>query len=330
MSRRDSRSDVLSRNADLAVVGGIVAIAVGVSVLTPTAAVGLPLALLLLFVLPGYVTMAVAYADQGPLVTTSRPMVRVAEQLALSIGLSLAVVPVLGLVTYLSPWSLTEATVVSVVAIYVVLISVLAAVRRSSHTTGSRAESRFGNRVAGSALTIPSPSKMTTTQLLVNGVLVVSVLAATATLGMALLAPPEEAGTTDLHLLTESGDKLVANEYPETVTTGEEAQITVGVTNDEGTRTEYTAVAELQRVRIDGQSVVVVDKTSVGRYQFALEDGNTWRQQLTIEPTLIGENLRFAVYLYRGEAPPRPSSETAYREATLWLDVQPSSEVESG
>lgn len=328
MSRRDLRSGIISSNVDLIVVGAVVGITAGVSVLTPTAAVGLPLALVLLFVFPGYVTMALAYAGRSqsrePLLSADQPMVSVVERLALSLGLSLAVVPILGLATYLSPWSLNDTAVVSVIAVYVVVVSMLAVLRRASPAADSHATDQIGEQGSEAGLTIPSPSRMTTTQLLVNGVLVVSILAATATLGMALLAPPQESGTTDLHLLTDSGDRMVANDYPETIESDDEAQVTVGVTNDEQMATEYTVVAELQQVRIDGQSVVVIEAQSVGSYQFELDNEETWRQQLTIEPTLVGTDLRFAVYLYRDEPPESPSGETAYREVNLWLDVQPS------
>lgn len=327
MSRWNLRGGLVSSNLDLVVVGAVVGITAGVSVLTPTGAVGLPLALVLLFVFPGYVTMALAYAGRNQsresALSADQPMVSVVERGALSLGLSLAVVPVLGLGTYLSPWSLTETTVVAVVAAYVVVVTILAVIRRGGPVADSNVTDQVGDQESGAGLTVPSPSRLTTTQLLVNGVLVVSILAATATLGMALLAPPQESGTTDLHLLTESDDRLVANDYPEAIESDEEAQVTVGVTNDERTAAEYTVVAELQQVRIDGQSVVVIDEQSVGSYQFALDDGETWRQQLTIEPTLVGVDLRFAVYLYRDEPPERPSGETAYREANLWLDVEP-------
>lgn len=328
MSRRDLGSDIISSNVDLIVVSAVVGSTAGVSVLTPSGAVGLPLALVLLFVFPGYVTMALAYAGQSqsrdPLLSADQPMVSLVERLALSLGLSLAVVPILGLATYLSPWSLTDTAVVSVVVVYVVVVSILAVIRRASPSGDSHTTEQIGSHVSEARLTIPSPSRMTATQLLINGVLVISILAATATLGMALLAPPKESGTTDLHLLTESGDRLVASDYPETVESDGEAQVTVGVTNNERMATEYTVVAELQQVRIDGQSVVVIDEQSVDSYQFDLENGETWRQQLTIEPALVGADLRFAVFLYQAEPPEDPSGETAYRKVNLWLDVQPS------
>jgi uncharacterized membrane protein len=317
MNRPVTDSDLVSANRDLLLVVGVAVAAVGWSVLGPTAALGLPIALALLFVLPGYVTMELAYAERRGPHDWSLPSV--VERLALTLGLSMAVIPVLAILTYLSSLSFTDVSVVGVVAGYVVIVSVLTAVRRGR---SAASEGRIPGREQGSTFHLPSPTGMSFTALLVNGVLAVSVVAATAALGGAMLAPQQGAGTTDLHLLTESGDRAVADDYPETIGAGEVANITVGVTNDEHTSVDYTAVAHLQRVRIEGQSVEVVEQAEIGRYEFALDQGDTWQRQVSADDALTGQNLRIAVYLYRGDAPESPTVETAYRNVYVWVDVE--------
>lgn len=326
MTRLTSLDERLTANIDLVVAVGLVVTSAVSSVLTPTAAAWFPLALPLLFVLPGYVTMEMAYArrdgDRRPARPTDRPAIRMLERLALSLGLSLAVLPVLALLAYFSPWSLTDGTLLTVVSAYVIAMATAAAVVRLRHSADSK------RRATGWGLDVPSPSDLSVPQLLINGALAVSVVLATATLGMGLIAPSREAGTTDLHLLTESGDRFVAEEYPDTLEAGETAQLTVGVTNDEREPVEYTVVAELQRVQIEGQSVNVVDNSGVGRVSFGLTQGETWRRQLAFNGSLTDRNLRLAVYLYRGDAPGSPSMETAYRSTYLWLDVRPSGDAD--
>ncbi|WP_311173525.1 DUF1616 domain-containing protein [Halobellus ordinarius] len=323
MKRRVIDSGLVSANRDLLLVvgvvgAGVVGVVAGWSVLGPTAAVGLPVALALLFVLPGYVTMELAYAERRRPRDWSLPSV--VERLALTLGLSMAVIPVLAILTYLSSLSFTDVAVVQVVAGYVVIVSVLTAVRRGR---SAAADAPTPDREQDSTSHLPSPTGMSSTALLVNGVLAVSVIAATAALGGALVAPQEGPGTTDLHLLTESGDRAVASDYPATIGSGESANITVGVTNDERASVDYTAVAHLQRVRIEGQSVEVVEQAEIGRYEFALDQGDTWQRQVSADDALTGQNLRIAVYLYRGDAPESPTVETAYRNVYVWVDVGP-------
>jgi hypothetical protein len=38
-------------------------------------------------------------------------------------------------------------------------------------------------------------------------------------------------------------------------------------------------------------------------------------------PTIRGEDLRLAYYLYAGDVPADPNAENAYRSLYLWIDV---------
>ena len=150
-----------------------------------------------------------------------------------------------------------------------------------------------------------------------------SVLLAVATLGAAVTVPADGEATTDLHLLTERDGAVVANEYPDALTEGESASVVVGVTNDEHRAVAYTAVTELQRVEVDGRSIVVADKRTVDRRGFELAHGETWREPHSFRATLVGENVRLVTYLYRGDPPANPTAESAYRTVYVWVDVSP-------
>lgn len=318
--------DGLAANRDLAAAGALALAAVVASSLGTTGVVWFPLALLLLVVLPGYVTTAFAYAgsggDPGSSSLAGWTLVPLTKRFAFSLGGSLAILPVLAILTSHSPSGLTPATLVLVVAGYVLLTAVAAAVRRLRHaeTSGWKTRSVTGDAGGTLAATIRAARGLR----LLDGLLVVSIVFAVATLGVAVAVPSHGEATTDLHLLTEQDGRLVADGYPSTLVEGESATLTVGVTNEEHQFAEYTVVAELQRVRTEGSDVVVVDKQSAGRYGFELEHGESWRNQLDVQGSMTGENLRFAVYLYRGDAPGTPTADSAYRTTYIWLDVQPS------
>jgi len=95
------------------------------------------------------------------------------------------------------------------------------------------------------------------------------------------------------------------------------------VINEEHRSVEYTAITELQRVQVDGRSVVVVDKRRIDQHAFELEHGESWREPQAFRATLTGENVRFVTHLYRGDLPENPTAESAYRTTYVWFDVQP-------
>lgn len=72
--------------------------------------------------LPGYALVEVLYPERGSL----KPL----ERLALSIGLSLAVVPLIGLVLNYTPWGIRLGPVIASLALFTLGISVVALVRK--------------------------------------------------------------------------------------------------------------------------------------------------------------------------------------------------------
>ena len=296
----------------------LVAAALVKSVRGSTGTVWLPVALPLLLVLPGYVTVAFAYAARGREQWT---VTTVTKRLGFAVGGSLAVLPVVAILTYLSPLSLAPTDLVATVSGYVLLGVVAAAVRRNraSDSTGEGRRARTPPRAGAVRL-----SRRASALQIVMGA---SVVVAVATLGVAVAIPSDGATTSDLHLLTEQDGRLVADGYPDSVPEGGAVPIVVGVSNDERQPVEYTVVTELQRVSVTNRTVFVQERRELDRYTFELEHDGTRRRQLDIRGAFAGEDVRFAVYLYRGEPPASPTAESAYRNAHIWLDVDPTDET---
>ncbi|ELZ46320.1 hypothetical protein C464_10913 [Halorubrum coriense DSM 10284] len=312
-----SIADELFESRDLLAVGGLVAVSVVTIAVGTNGVVRLPPAVLLLLVLPGYVTAAFAYAEREREPWTFTTLV---ERFALALGGSLAILPLLAIVVYLAVGALTTWGLVGLVAGYVVVVAGATTVRRAGRSGGSDhwagpARSRTGRSSSG-----PFPGSLTP----LTAVLAVSMILAVGALGAAVTVPADGETATDLHLLTEQEGRLVANEYPSALTQDESAAITVGVTNDEHRSVEYTVVTELQRVRLDGRSVVVTDKRRIDQHGFELAQGESWRESEEFRATLAGENVRFVAHLYRGDPPENPTADTAYRTTYVWFDVQPS------
>lgn len=313
-----SDADPLTGNRDLIAVGALIAVTIVATAVEVVDVLRLPLAVLLLLVLPGYVTAAAAYAGRDPAPWTPVSLV---ERGALSLGGSLAILPLLAIVASLLPSGLARWPIVALASAYAFLGAVVTAVRRgrrSGETAGSTPG--FGTDRSGSAASGAMFDRSTA----LTVVLAATVVVAVATLGAAVAAPPDGETTTDLHLLTEEDGRLVANGFPDELAAGESAALTVGVTNAEDRAVEYTVVTEVQRVQIDGRSINVVDKRGIDRRTVELVHGETWRERQTFEPSLTGANLRFVVHLYVGDPPATATAETAYRTTYVWFDVDPS------
>ncbi|QWC20224.1 DUF1616 domain-containing protein [Halorubrum sp. 2020YC2] len=311
-----SAAEELLASRDLLAVGGIVAVAVVATAVGTASAVRLPFAALLLLVLPGYVTAAFAYAEREREPWTFPALV---ERFALSLGGSLAVLPLLALLVSVAAGALTRWGLVAAASAYVLAGAAATVARRARRPASGGRTLSVGSRGDTSAPDGWLSGDVTP----VTVVLAASMLLAVAALGAAVAVPADGEATTDLHLLTEQDGELVANEYPDALTEGESAAVTVGVTNEEHRSVEYTAVTEVQRVEVDGRSIVVADKRRVDRHEFELAHGESWREQQEFRATLTGETVRFVTYLYRGDPPENPTAASAYRTAYVWVDVSP-------
>ena len=228
--------------------------------------------------------------------------------------------PLAALLVSIVAGELTRWGLVAAVTAYVLLVAGATVVRRARRSPGRGGRSSGVGR-GGDA---PGPvARLSDGSTAVTVLLAVAALLAVATLGAAVTVPADGEATTDLHLLTEQGGELVANEYPDALTEGESATITVGVTNEEGRAVEYTAVTELQRVEVDGRSAVVVDERGIDQRSFELAPGESRRESRSFRATLVGENVRFVTHLYRGDPPENPTADSAYRTVYVWVDVRP-------
>lgn len=292
---------------------------------------GLPL----LFFFPGYALQAVLFpgrsggvpdwfdrvagaADDRARSIGDRGLDRI-ERLALSFGLSIVVLPLLGLVLAAGGWGL--ALVPALVAVNLVIAggTLLATVHRWHLPPQDRYRVPYRPWIDDlhSAL-----SGATRVDAALNLALLLSVLLAVGGLSYALVAPQQGAAYTGVTLLAENeAGTLVASGYPAEYVRGESEQLVVGIENHEHRPVEYTVVVELQRVRVSDGAVTLVEREELDRLSATVADGETAHVRHTVTPTMIGERLRLTYYLYKGDAPADPSAETAYRHLYLWIDV---------
>lgn len=244
------------------------------------------------------------------------------ERFALGFVLSIAVVPLLALVVTLSPLAFDTASVFVVITVWTLGLTIVAIGRRlrlsgdqrygmtTAELTQHLRQSIVGDRSRG--------------HILLNVVLVLAILFAVGSLSFALLAPPDGETYTDVALLTESDDgELTAAEYPDSVAPGEDEQFYIRLENRERTAVEYDVVIQLQEVDSSAEGAVVTNRAEVDRFSTTLDHGESeiTEREVTIPPTLTGEDLRLQVLLYEDGVPTTPTRDSAYRKLHIWVDV---------
>ena len=156
--------------------------------------------------------------------------------------------------------------------------------------------------------------------------LAVTIVLAMTGFAFALAAPDRSANYSEVALLDAQGDELVAGNYPNAVTQGEPVDFTLTIENQEGAEQTYTVHVVLERVRTTDGAVQILERESLDRRTVTVSDGETARESLSVEPTMLGNDLRLNVLIFEGDAPEQVDPSTADHQLYLWLDVRPNTE----
>jgi len=242
------------------------------------------------------------------------------ERVTLSVGLSTAVLPIVGLGLNFTPWGIRLGPLLASVSAITVAAAGIAAWRRMALPPDNRFRVQFREGARGVRRQLVAPP--TRLDLGLNVLVGLSVLVVLISVGYGVLAPHGGNSFSELYLLTESADgELVATDYPSEFTVGEGQDLVVAVKNGEGDRTNYTVVVQVQGVRRGNGTDPVVRSERLGTYEQSLPPGYTWYLRDTVVPPFEGTDLRVQYLLYRGEPPAEPRVGNAYRNTHLWINV---------
>ncbi|MBX0297803.1 DUF1616 domain-containing protein [Haloarcula nitratireducens] len=242
------------------------------------------------------------------------------ERVALSFGLSIAVVPLIGLVLNFTPWGIRLVPIMVAVSGVSLILTAVAASRRWAVPPEDRFQVPYQEWAGAARAELFEPATRTDTML--NVVLIGSVLLATGSVGFAITNPTQGESFSEFYLLTENETgELVADDYPTELERGQSRTLTVGIGNHEHERVNYTVVAELQQVTIVNNSTRVQEANELRRFQAVVGDNETWHRQHTITPQMTGDRLRLQYLLYKGEPATPLNRSAAYREVHLWVNV---------
>ena len=240
------------------------------------------------------------------------------ERLLLAIGLSVGLVPLIGLGLDYSPRGIDSSRLLISTGAVTIVLTLAATVRRLRMPPAERFDpkiSRFVRTTFGQLRTVQARSTLSL-------VLIIGLLIAAGGIGFAVLDADRGEQFTSLYLLSEDPEtgELIAGEYPEEITQGETENVTIGVTNNEGKQVDYVVVAQLQSVNETGE---IEDTHTMDRFTVTLQPGETWERPHTIHPELTGNGLRMTYFVFADEPPETPvyRPADAYRTTHIWIDV---------
>jgi len=301
------------------------------------AVVRLPLALLLILVLPGYALVAACFPARTPSGVEPATLedehgglldplpadyeLGDVERLALSVVTSVAIVPSVAAVANFTPAGISLEPVLGGVVGVTIVLALVAFVRRFRLPP----DRRYG-RSPGVVLGLPkpfrSPSRLDPsggrvgTYNLLAGVGLVLLASSVA---FALVVPPTHAAFTEFYVVTGDATGATGTPYRTTFAAGRTQPVTLGIKNHEHRTVDYTVVAATQAPGPDGGGSGAL--TVVGRASATVADGATRQLDVPVKPSRTGDGQRLVFLLYEGDPPARPTTATAYRVLNLSVDV---------
>jgi uncharacterized membrane protein len=270
--------------------------------------VGNLLAILLVLFVPGYVLVAALFP--GSLVP-EKPEIDWIERIALSFGLSIAVVPLLGLLLNFTPFGIRFAPIVSTITLFTVGVGYVAYWRRMRLP----AERRLSLTMD---LGLPDWQEYGALDKVLTVALIASIVIAGGTLTYVVLTPRPGETFTEFYILGPGGN---ASAYPTNLTVNETGRVILGVANHEGATVNYTVRVDLAGIRIvynatsGFNETVEVNRTTWTQIPITVADGANWTRSYTFSISYHGL-WKVEFLLFKGG-----DFSVAYRELHLFVKV---------
>jgi uncharacterized membrane protein len=249
---------------------------------------GLPMVLFL----PGYALIAALFPHRDDLDGI--------ERTALSFGLSIAVVPLLGLGLNYTPWGIRLAPILVTLSIFTLGMCVIAVYRRGELPEGEAFSVPFGAALHSLRQEVFAHEQSRLDRIL-TVILVLSILASVAMLVYVVVTPKQGEKFTEFYIL---GPEGIADDYPTLFNLSESGTVILGVVNHEYASVEYTL-----DIALDNESIYPGQ-------QIVLAHNQTWEEFVTFTPPNVGQDMKLQFLIYKDGNYSAP-----YRDLHLWIDV---------
>lgn len=367
-----------TRPWDLVAVAGLVLLAAMAVVVDAPGFVRVPLGLLFVLAAPGYAFIAALYPERHrevatdedestaatdapsksapkpaksgkasrikglPTLAAGRRGISPLERVALSLGLSIAIVPLLGLALNYTPWGIREGPVLATLSIFTLACLGFAWRRRERLPEDERLELRVAYESEPWSTRAPLDKGLSVA-------LAAAVVFAAGSLVYVLVVPRPAELFTEFYILGPTGK---ASCYPATYRDGAyrvsdaDAQagcplqvrnVTIGIVNHEGAPVTYTLrVVWTQETRLPGNTTRIDEVAEAMAKQVSLESRPVdlslnasfqpqHEESFALPPPPFNGTVRLSFQLYREAAAPISKDpaflESPYRRLHLWLEA---------
>jgi uncharacterized membrane protein len=298
--------------ADLTLVLVVVAVTVGSVLLSAPVPLRAVIGFAFVLFVPGYALVAALFPRDGT-------DIQALERLALSVGLSVALVAAVGLTLGFTPFGVGPVSVLASLSGITLISTGVAAFRRARLPAGERFRVPYRTWIADARAGLLEPS--TRTDAMLNAVLVVALLVGVVALGVAIGFSGQDDPATEFYLVAENENgSLVAEGYPRNFSAGAAKPVVVGIDNHER-QSSYIVVVQQQRVVTEDGTLRVEERRELDRLRASVPENETWQSMYQLEPELVGGQQRVLFLLYRGDAPDAPTASNAYQRTQLYIDV---------
>lgn len=261
--------------------------------------IGLPI--LLFF--PGYSLVAVLFTRKdsiGPL-----------ERFTLSFGMSLFIVPGIGLILNYTPWGIRLLPIFVSLSIFIIAMCVVAFYLRSVLPEDERFKIGFANRLLARFMkkSNSSETKFLTgvtksTSLLdkaLDIILAVTIVVTVGTLTYSILSKKSGEKFSEFYILGSEGK---AADYSTEVFAGDNVTVTLGIINREQSPSSYNFAITDNGTGIGGQNGI------------NLCDDEMWEQLVSFVPDKIGDNQKIEFVLFKND------ETVPYLMVHFWINVK--------
>ncbi len=263
----------------------LVIVLVAVIILFPSNVLRIILGLPFLLFFPGYTLIAALFIKKEGMGSI--------ERVALSFGLSIAVVPLIGLILNYTLWGIRTEPVLYSVASFILITSIIAWLRRGWLPEPERFGIEFQMRLPGWGGGVWDRA--------LSVILALAILGALGTLGYVIASPKVGERFTEFYI---EGLEGKAIGYPKELVVGEEGKVIVGIINREHETVTYQVEVVIDEIKNSEVGPVTLD-----------HDGE-WEEIVGFTPGRAGDNQKVEFLLYK------QGQNEVYQRLHLWVDVR--------
>jgi len=216
------------------------------------------------------------------------------ERVALSFGLSIAVVPLIGLALNYTPWGIRQIPILLSLLVFIAAMSAIALYRRRRISIEERFYPAF-------EFNLPQWKKFSRFDKLLSFLLAAAIVFAVGSIFYVITTPKTGEKFTEFYIL---GEKGKAEGYPRELSVGEKGRVRVGIVNHEYSPERYYV------------EIVISGSLKSRTVPVILKHGQKWEKSVDFSASQPHKNLKVEFLLYRQK------DQQPYRSLHLWLDVE--------